>query len=464
MLADRLDAAEMRCGSAVGETVIAEGRMNIANANKKWAGIKSPYLVRQPWIVLSVLSIFLSGIVRREYILVAQLVLILVMRKIKIDREFVLVMIFLTVHAGLSILLGRDTVSLAAKQIVAISINYVFYRSIIENRQDALDALRLYKRLAVGVAMFAIIQQVAFYMHIEVIYDLRWLVPTQSPPDPRLYRSATIFGEPSDLARILLPMAFLALYSVLGRYRHNFNHDAFLTRREAIVVLLGFVVAFSSAGFIGLFLGVLLIWLEYRHDFRQIVVLLLGMIGFVLVYTQVDFFRIRMDDTLALLFDAGYDLGRANLSSQTIIINFRIAIKSLIGSYGLGGGIGSHPISYSQFIGELPIENVTTFLNKEDANSLLLRIMSELGVPGLVYLAAFLIRFWPKHSDGTDSTISKMCVAVFMLRLLRQGHYFAGGVFFWVVVYIATSRTEGTDGVGESQAGSLAACAEQGDT
>ena len=161
------------------------------------------------------------------------------------------------------------------------------------------------------------------------------------------------------------------------------------------------------------------IWLEYKHNPKQIIIFILGIAAFMIAYTKIGDFNERINDTLALISDDSQSLATANISSQTIIINLKIALKSFADSCGLGGGIGSHPISYERFIKDLPVSNVVFFFNKEDANSLLLRIISELGLLGLAGVVGFLFRFWPKRDGTFESIVGNMCITYFFLRLLR---------------------------------------------
>lgn len=280
----------------------------------------------------------------------------------------------------------------------------------------------------------------AFYAHISVIYDLRWLVKGQLAPANSVFRASTIFQEPSECALILLPMAFMAIYLFWGKSKQELA--LFISKKEAIIILLGYVATFSSAGYIGIFIGVIFIWLEYKHNPKQIIIFILGIAAFMIAYTKIGDFNERINDTLALISDDSQSLATANISSQTIIINLKIALKSFADSCGLGGGIGSHPISYERFIKDLPVSNVVFFFNKEDANSLLLRIISELGLLGLAGVVGFLFRFWPKRDGTFESIVGNMCITYFFLRLLRYGHYFNNGLLLFVIVFILMKKED----------------------
>ena len=137
-----------------------------------------------------------------------QIVLLLLAdRKVRISQSFIALLLILVLHTGICVLVGRDTMFLAIKQLAGIIVSYLFYKTIVKNKDDVLDALLVYKKFAIIIAVFALIQQVAFYAHISVIYDLRWLVNGQLAPANSVFRASTIFQEPSECALILLPMA-----------------------------------------------------------------------------------------------------------------------------------------------------------------------------------------------------------------------------------------------------------------
>jgi hypothetical protein len=75
--------------------------------------------------------------------------------------------------------------------------------------------------------------------------------------------------------------------------------------------------------------------------------------------------------------------------------------------------------------------------NKADANSLLLRLMSETGLMGLLFMVLLVIRCYVRN-DGIDDKhwiISGSILVLILLYLLRQGNYFLNGFPFFVWLY-----------------------------
>jgi hypothetical protein len=84
------------------------------------------------------------------------------------------------------------------------------------------------------------------------------------------------------------------------------------------------------------------------------------------------------------------------------------------------------------------------FLNREGGNSLFLRILSEMGLFGIVLFFCFLFKFYlSKIKDKTDYlwVISSAVLVMFLIRLIRAEHYFNGGMFFFFWLYYFSWKT-----------------------
>src|SRR5690606_6654855 len=126
-----------------------------------------------------------------------------------------------------------------------------------------------------------------------------------------------------------------------------------------------------------------------------------------------------------------------NTSSFTLLNNYLVAIESFKSSPIWGSGLGSHPASFDKYSLTkkfyLPFED----FNKADANSLLLRLLSETGLLGLGLFLFILIRFRCGNNHSLNRWIISNGIFVMMIAgLLREGHYFHSGVPFFIFLYI----------------------------
>ena len=80
--------------------------------------------------------------------------------------------------------------------------------------------------------------------------------------------------------------------------------------------------------------------------------------------------------------------------------------------------------------------------NKADANSLFLRLMSETGLMGMIFILLIVFRCFVGN-DGIDDkywVISGSLLIIILLYLLRQGNYFLNGFPFFVWLYYHTKK------------------------
>lgn len=392
------------------------------------------------WLHISIILIFLGGVFSPELILGIELsLLVLNFRKIKLTKGFVFFVITLTVHGIIGVIAGSNETLLLVKQIAGIGGNLLFYMTVVKD-DNHLDAIDIYSNYSFGLALFSIAQQIAHILGISFIYDLRWIITAQAAPTA-FYRSSGFFTEPAVCALVLAPVMFIGIYFFIGKNR---NQCSKLTSRfKSIIFILGFICTFSSSGYIGAAFTFVFIWLEYRHGLKQIFILVLIIAAAVTAYEMVADFRLRVDETIMLFLSD--DSNRiANLSSQTLYLNYKIALQNFAGTFGFGGGLGSHQVAYEKYVGLFDTFRIQLLLNQQDANSLLWRLLSEIGVSGLAGVVFFLYSFRTRSKMSYDGILSRMCLMYFCLRLLRYGHYFNMGFFFFVVIYMITAKRKST--------------------
>lgn len=388
---------------------------------------------------LVVILTFLNGIIKPEMMLVIEiLVLLIQLKKIKVNKYFMIGSLVLVLHGLINCFIGNDTLILMSKQLIGIVITFTFYYSF-ANSENLKEIVKLYVQCSVIIAVIAILQQIAKLIGLTVIYDLRWLIPNQLAPVHSLYRSVAIFTEPSECALILLPTVFLSIYYWLGKNRVKLQ--GIINKPISIIVVLGYIFTFSSAGYIGVIFTFIAICFEYRREWKKMLFIIITIIIIiVLLYSTLSVFRIRVNDTISSIMNRSDKIEKNNLSTQTISINAKIAIYNLQNTLFLGGGIGSHLIAYNKYINNLNVSDVEILLNKEDANSLLLRIISELGIIGILMTIAFFYYNKCKNKTTLGYVINLMCIVYFLLRLLRYGHYFNDGLWLVVVLYMITAK------------------------
>ncbi len=239
-------------------------------------------------------------------------------------------------------------------------------------------------------------------------------------------RLQSIFNEPAHFAIVVIP----ACYWYLKQKKYlSFS-----------VLFISLLMSQSSLGYIGCMLMFLLPNLTQKR-----VLYLLAIVPFAFaisywVYIENINVKIRVDDTLksyGALANGKFE-ETTNLSSYALMSNVFITKKN-IQNHPLGSGLGSHIQMHSNY---LPYMRTPKYIksqdfesiNSADANSLFLRIVSDLGVFGillLVLLSLYLI----KPFESSEMIFTQGIVIYILLKLLRDGHYFPPELYFFVFIF-----------------------------
>ncbi len=102
--------------------------------------------------------------------------------------------------------------------------------------------------------------------------------------------------------------------------------------------------------------------------------------------------------------------------------------------------MGSHPIAFEKYS---LTKNIKTFgfaNNSQDANSMLLRLISETGLFGTFFMLGLTFKCFVNRQRMPDAPdtfwiISGAILTMIVVNLLRQGHYFLNGFPFFIWLY-----------------------------
>jgi len=151
-----------------------------------------------------------------------------------------------------------------------------------------------------------------------------------------------------------------------------------------------------------------------------------------------------------LIKESDFDI-RSGLSALTMIVNYKVAKNNLNNNYLFGGGVGSHPKAYEKYVSktEYMRSDIWYGLNKDDAASLSLRLLSETGLIGLglfLFASGLIIfrsiNFLKKSTLITEKNIlalSMVCsfIGIQIMYLIRVGHYY--DLSYWLLVALVVS-------------------------
>ena len=338
------------------------------------------------------------------------LILMLLMKRLWIPLGLLIFLSFLIVSGAVGVFRGTDSVPRVAKELLGISISAFyfccFFRTIDFNLESA---FRIYARMAYCVAVIGI-----------VLFPIRLVLTGE-------YRLRSILTEPSMFAITCIP----ALYYYADQWQRYSIHG-----RRVMALLIAFLLAGSSNGFLAVLLGLSIFLMRFRRA-RFLLPALILVVGSAF-YTLFSDVTLRINDSLRVVQEL--DLTDTNLSTWALFSNVFVAQQVLQDHLWLGNGLGSHGESYEKFIGD--VQGVDDFtgtagegLNAEDANSLATRVLSDMGVVGGALVLWFIWHYRPKTNSECD-TMAKAIWLYFFLKLLRGGQYFSNEQYFFITFYV----------------------------
>ncbi|MNE49763.1 O-Antigen ligase [compost metagenome] len=208
----------------------------------------------------------------------------------------------------------------------------------------------------------------------------------------------------------------------------------------AVAVILAILLSTSSLGYLGLFVSAaitIMFGIKLRHVW--VLLILLPLFGFgAYKVSQLDFFQMRMNDTLAVLSGAELTMTTGmNISTYSLAVNMSMSLRSLQDNYGFGIGFGNYSAVFDHYIHNYEMPNYRDDLpGRGSATSLFARLTAELGVAAwLIFIISFLWS-WREIRRGDMPAISIAYTATLMIILLRMGEYYVNGVILvFLMIY-----------------------------
>ncbi len=345
---------------------------------------------------------------------------------------------FFLLTGVLNVVLGNNEMAQFLKIYLGVLASYLFYYYVFERFEfDVKLLFRYYLKAAYIVTLIGLIQFISFQLRFTPGYDFHWLgifnkwaVVTGGNFGIRVN---AVFGEPSQYAAIMAPAFFVALYNILRFQTFEYS------RIRSILVILVYLLTFSSLGYIGIFISLLLLLINFGLLRYLIFVIPIAIGAFVYLYNNVEDFRYRWDSTFIIFRTGEIDIRSIHGSSIVFYNNYVIATENFKSNFLLGTGLGSHGVASNKYSLTKEIKTFGFANNLSDANSMFLRIISEQGLVGVIMVFAFIIRGFVRRQkfdpDNPYWIISSAALTVILLYLFRQGHYFINGFPFFAWLY-----------------------------
>jgi hypothetical protein len=337
------------------------------------------------------------------------------LRPLVFPKWLVWFLLYLSASGIIGVMRGTDTPLLVAKQEVAIGLSVFYFTNFIRWYPDARTIWQDYARIAYLFSLVAL---------------LLW--PVQCWIEHEVVRLQGLATEPAGFCVLTLPALYWYGYQWLtaGRFR-----------RETLLIALAVALSVSSIGYSAVGVGLLLMF-GRRIAGLSLAFAAVFLLG-ALLYTLSPDVSGRVDDTVSAIVNS--DVSGTNLSTYALVSNMFVTERVFQVHPLLGNGLGSHVLSNQRYIEDVPGEDLIEAsgwpagANQQDAASLTLRSISELGLTGFLGILWFILRNRVSGKDDA-AAISAAILTVFFQKLLRGGGYSNPEQFFFITMYWLNCR------------------------
>jgi hypothetical protein len=251
-------------------------------------------------------------------------------------------------------------------------------------------------------------------------------------------RPTSIFSEPAHFSTFLLPPVMISLSKLINQKSYFKISNAL-----AVFVVVGYILTFSLVGYSGIFMWIF--FLLFRKN--QLTFKSQFSVFFLLLFSFYFVFNSNLSEKLVsfknqIADPSSFEFSHSDLSGFALLSNAFVSYNSLKSSNYLGSGFNSHKLSYDKYILIFfDKDQILMELNREDAGSLYLRLISELGLPGLFFFMFFLYKYKLSYSVQNIYTfINDISFVALTFYGFRQGSYLNVFFIFFASLYYYTFK------------------------
>lgn len=340
-------------------------------------------------------------------------IFLLILKKISLNKYHVGILLLLTLSGVIGTIREPAIISKFVLSIFGIGLCSIYYYIFIQNIGLSYKKLfEIYIKISFWVALHAFVKLIIYVFILN-----------QFPSE------YGIFTEPAHYCVVLLPACFYYFKNMILEKKIYV---------KGLIVLLSVLLSASSLGIIGFLAMLPLMFKKIKFSYILISIVLASSLAVVLYYSF-DKFNDRVAAASLLLQD-GVGSGEApNQSSFSWVSNFLVSLESCKETYGFGNGLGSHHTYYFKYVG-IVMPGVEKLgedyygMNSRDASGLFNRVLSDLGIWGILFIVLFINRFFIK-GQSIYAIISNAILIAFITRLVRDGMYFTPDLYFFVWGY-----------------------------
>jgi O-antigen ligase len=351
------------------------------------------------------------------------------------NRSLFFIFLTLLVTGLFNVLVNNNTAGQFFKVYIGLMLSYFFYYYVIlEFNYDIERLFKWYLKGSYYVSVIGVVQFISYQVGFRPGYDFTWLFNKWGFIEGGNFgiRINSVFSEPTYLGSTLSAAFFISLYNVIRRETFGLN------RLQSILIIVVYILSFSGLGQIGIFLTLILLAISFGLIRYIFVAIPLAIFLFNYLHENVKDFRDRYDSLIGLFTGEKFKLGQTHGSSFILYNNYVVALENFKSNFLFGTGIGSHGTAFEKYTKAGDIKVWGFNLNSADANSMLLRLISETGLFGVLIFLFIIIKCYIRRNENVNThhwLISNAILVMMLLNLFRQGHYFLNGFPFFVIMY-----------------------------
>lgn len=328
------------------------------------------------------------------------------------------------------------------QQAILLTIFLLCYEQFFYHHEKRIESLFIkYIKMSFYISVFGLIQELIFMITGSNIASLLPFYH-QSLIVGNLLRVTSTLSEGGYLGTILIPcLVYLFYYNdpfeVLGKKK-------WLICIVSLLTFSPFVYVF----FIVLFFIKLKNKLHYFKILSVIAILYAIVYSSVLIYSSeyeseaggVEGLLMRYKDTISmidLLRESDIEMENlVMLNTSTAVMYTNLYVSMMAPSRIFGTGLGTHAQNHSMII-DATFDEYYSFMeyNVEDGYSLMVRLLSELGICGIILYIFFIVKCFNKENFMNICFFFILCCF-----FIRGGSYVDFGTIFFHFAYFITSR------------------------
>lgn len=365
----------------------------------------------------------------------------------KYSRHLFIWLSILFIIGVVNVYLGNSYSTDFLKTWISVAIFYSFYFYVIKDYNYNIQYIfNLYMNGSFWVAIIGCLQIVSHQVGFAPGYDYSWIglqgVKSFGFEEDGLlgfYPVHSLYGEPAHFGHGMAPAYFVSLHNLIK------NDAAFISRRKSLIILIATIFTSSFTSYFGIVVSILIIVMSAGSFLSRFFIFLLFSMCLIILTN----FNKRVSDRIEVIGSL--------LSSDSFIFDdkvaetvggFRIIINNTFVAFSnfkdhiiFGTGLGSHPYAYMKYT-KIPWFSEDFLMNYNDANSLGNRIVSEMGLLGILGIIYFLFinRIKFSYKNPNLSIINSASLVMLFTFLLRQGHYFSYGLPLFLFFYYYSSK------------------------